>query len=324
MSSGQWVVGSEQDQFAVRGPHVLLFFMDGVGLGGADPAVNPFVTARLPRLTGLLGEGWYLNGRSRITTEQASLVATDACLGIAGRPQSATGQAAILTGRNVPQLIGEHYGPKPNEAVANIIRQGTLFSEVVTAGGTAALLTPYPPGYFASINSGKRLLSSVPLAASSAGLKLMNVDDLRAGRAISPDFTAEGWRDHMGYQDVPVLGLNEAGRRIAALAGQYSFSFFEHWPSDRAGHRGSLEQAASHLEMIDEVIGGILDGWDWTKGLLLITSDHGNIEEKQQRQHSLNPVPTILAGRGHAEAAETIHDLTDIAPVVRRFLKIDN
>jgi 2,3-bisphosphoglycerate-independent phosphoglycerate mutase len=294
--------------------------MDGVGLGGPDPAVNPFVTARLPHLSGLLGEGWYLNSRGPITTDRASLVPTDACLGVPGRPQSATGQATILTGRNVPQLVGEHYGPKPNEAVAAIIRQGTLFQEVVATGGTAALLTPYPPGYFAGIQSGKRLLSSVPLAAVSAGLKLMDVDDLRTGRAVSPDFTAQGWRDHMGYQDVPLLTLNEAGRHIASLARQYTFTFFEHWPSDRAGHRGSLEQAARHLELLDEAIGGILDNWDDAAGLLVITSDHGNIEEKQQRNHSFHPVPTILVGPGHQEAAGQIHTLADIASVIRRFL----
>jgi hypothetical protein len=300
--------------------HALLFFLDGVGLGGPDPAVNPFVIAHLPHLTSLLGPDWYLNSRGPITTERASLVPTDACLGIPGRPQSATGQATILTGRNVPALVGEHYGPKPNEAVAAIIRQGTLFQEVVEAGGTAALLTPYPPGYFAGIHSGKRLLSSVPLAAASAGLKLMDVDDLRAGRAVSPDFTAQGWHDHMGYHDVPLLSLREAGRHIAALARHYTFTFFEHWPSDRAGHRGSLEQAARHLELLDEAIGGLLDAWDDSSGLLVITSDHGNIEDKQQRNHSLHPVPTILIGPGHAEAAAHIHTLADIAPTIRRFL----
>lgn len=298
--------------------------MDGVGLGGSDPAVNPFVTARLPHLNGLLGEGWYLDGRGRITTERASLVPTDACLGVAGRPQSATGQATILTGRNVPQLVGEHYGPKPNEAVAAVIREGTLFREVIDAGGTAALLTPYPPGYFAGIESGRRLLSSVPLAAVSAGLKLMDIDDLRDGRAVSPDFTAEGWRDHMGYQDVPILTLNEAGRHVATLARQYTFTFFEHWPSDRAGHRGPLEQAVRHLEMLDEAIGGLLDAWDDSSGLLVITSDHGNIEDKQQRNHTFHPVPTILIGTGHEEAAAHIHTLADITPTLRRFLGMDN
>ncbi len=302
------------------GKHVLIFFLDGVGLGEADPQRNPFVTAVLPHLTALFGPEWYLAGRPAIITDQASLVPTDANLGLPGRPQSATGQAAILTGRNVPRLVGEHYGPKPNTAVADVIRAGSLFQEVIATGGRAGLITPYPPGYFAAIDSGQRLLSSVPLAATSAGLPLLTEDDLRRGRAVSPDFTAQGWRDHLGYPDMPVLSPAEAGARIAAIAQTYDFSFFEHWLSDLRGHRGTLAEAVSHLETIDAVLGSLLEAWDMANGLLIVTSDHGNIEDKASRSHTRNPVPTILAGANHAALAANIHDLTDVATAVRTTL----
>jgi hypothetical protein len=308
--------------------HVLIFFMDGVGLGDSDPEINPFVRAHLPRLTGLLGTGWYLRpengvlGGGRISTDRATLTPTDPNMDMPGRPQSATGQATILTGRNVPQLVGEHYGPKPNRAVAEVVRQGNLFQEVRAAGGTAALITPYPEPYFAAINSGRRLLSSVPLAATSAGLELMNADDLRNGRAVSPGFTGQAWRDHLGYEDIPVMSLHESGIQIARIARTYNFSFFEHWPSDRSGHRGPIEDAVHHLQIIDEALGGLIETWDETNDLLIITSDHGNIEEKNHRQHSRNPVPTILIGAGHAEMGEQIQNLSDISTVVRQFLGI--
>jgi hypothetical protein len=306
----------------VTRPFVHIFFMDGVGLSGGDPATNPFAAARLPRLDALLGAGWWTLGSGRRASGRASLAPTDATMGMDGRPQSATGQATILTGLNVPRMVGEHYGPKPNAAVAEVIRRGSLFDEVVKAGGRAALLTPYPKGYFEAIDSGKRLLSAVPLAATSAGLALMTVDDLRAGRAVSPDFTGQGWRDHLGYADVPLLTLEEAGRRIAGLAAGYTFSFFEHWPTDQTGHRGTMEEAVAHLEALDVVLGALVDAWDDTNGLLIVTSDHGNLEEKAHRQHTRNPVPTVLAGRGHAAYAERIATLVDIAGVVRDHLSL--
>jgi 2,3-bisphosphoglycerate-independent phosphoglycerate mutase len=306
--------------------HVLIFFMDGVGLGPADPQTNPFVLARMPNLDGLLGQGWcvrpdgWQSGAGRRTRTRASMAPTDPNLGLPGRPQSATGQATILTGRNVPRLVGQHYGPKPNQAVAREIRRGNLFQEILACGGTAALLTPYPQGYFDAVDSGKRLLSAVPLAVTSAGLSLMTADDLRAGRAVSPGFTGQGWHDHLGYSDIPLMTLPESGRQIAAIAQSYTFSFFEHWPSDRSGHRGTLAEATRHLELIDAALGGLLAAWDDQHGLLIITSDHGNIEEKEHRQHSRNPVPTILVGRDHARLAQRITDLTGIAAVVREFL----
>jgi hypothetical protein len=69
------------------------FFLDGVGLGVADPDVNLFATAVLPHL---FGQNWYLRGQDPITTGRASLIPADATLGLPGRPQSATGQAAII------------------------------------------------------------------------------------------------------------------------------------------------------------------------------------------------------------------------------------
>ncbi|MCP5100420.1 MAG: hypothetical protein GY943_33135 [Chloroflexi bacterium] len=303
-------------------PHVHIFFIDGVGLGEPNPDTNPFATAVLPHLTQLLGTGWWQQGNGRITTPRATLIPTDPNMGMPGRPQSATGQATILTGRNVPQQIGEHYGPKPNAAVRAAIQEGTLFHETIAAGGKAALITPYPQGFFDGINSGKRLLSSVPFAATDAGLALMTADDLLNGRAVSPGFTGQAWHNHLGYTDIPILTLHQAGQQIAAIAQTHQFSFFEHWPSDRAGHRGPLSDAARHLEIIDGALGGLFEAWN-DHDLLIITSDHGNIEEKAHRQHTRNPVPTILVGNQHAHLANHITDLSDIATVVRLALQLD-
>lgn len=300
---------------------VHLFFMDGVGMGGPDPAINPFVTAQMPYLSQLFGPDWYLpNGR--LHTERASLVPTDANLGLPYKPQSATGQATILTGHNVPQQLGQHYGPKPNDAIRHILAQGSLFSQVTAVGGPAALITPYPQAYFDAIHSGKRSYSAVPFAAVSAGLPLLGADDLRHGRAVSPDFTGLGWRQQLHYADIPLLTLAQAGQQISQIARQYQFSFFEHWPSDYRGHRGTLAEAADHLQQIDAVLAGLIDSWQDQRDLLIITSDHGNIEEKDHRHHTRNPVPTILIGPNHAQFAQQLSDLTDIAPIIRQFLNL--
>ena len=76
--------------------------------------------------------------------------------------------------------------------------------------------------------------------------------------------------------------------------------------------------------MVDTAIGGVLSAWDEANGLLIITSDHGNIEAKNHRQHTDNPVPTILFGHNQAQLAEQIDALTDIAPVVRQVLSLEH
>ena len=166
---------------------VLFLFLDGVGLGPDDPNTNPLAQAAMPNLSRLLNGQRLLAGETLRVTDRATVVALDACLGVPGTPQSATGQATLLTGRNVPAEIGYHYGPKPNPAVAAYLRSsnGThsdnLFQSLQDAGKRSALLNAYPETYFAAIASGRRLYSAIPLAVVSAGLALKTADDLNAG-----------------------------------------------------------------------------------------------------------------------------------------------
>jgi hypothetical protein len=242
----------------------------------------------------------------------------DAGLGISGLPQSATGQAALLTGRNVPAEIGYHYGPKPNPDVAAALRDGGLFGRLAASGRTAALLNAYPPRYFEGIDSGRRLYSSIPLAVTNAGLALFTSDDLGKGRALSADFTGEGWRDFLGFPDTEVLAPRDAGRRLAELASAYDFAFFEYWSTDYAGHKQDMSWAVQQLETFDAVLEGLLSHWDDGQGLILLTSDHGNMEDLSVRRHTANPVPLLLIGSPAARHRFThsVTDLSGIAPAI--------
>lgn len=303
---------------------ILFLFLDGVGLGPDEPAINPLAAAAMPHLTGLLGGRRLVAGIAPLETARASLRALDACLGVVGMPQSATGQATLLTGRNVPGEVGYHYGPKPNPTVAEYLRNGNLFRAVRQAGRRAALLTAYPQGYFDAISSGRRLYSAVPLAATSAGLALKTTADLFAGQALSADFTGQGWRERLNLPDTPVLTPAQAGRRLAELAGQHDFSFFEYWPSDYAGHRQDWDAARELLATFDEVLGGLLAAWDDAACLILITSDHGNLEDLSTRGHTANPVPALVIGAPELREpfCAALRTLTDVAPAILAALDI--
>ncbi|MGD8455033.1 MAG: hypothetical protein PVF83_01520 [Anaerolineales bacterium] len=296
----------------------LFLFMDGVGLNVDDPAINPLAAACMPSLEELLGEKRLLSGVPPLETARATLVSLDANLGVEGMPQSATGQATLLTGKNVPKIVGEHYGPKPNPAVAEVIEEGTIFSELVGRGYKAALLNAYPERYFAGINSGKRLFSAIPLAVTSAGIRLKSTNDLMTGEALAADFTGEGWRTHLGYLNSPVMESYEAGKQLGRLAMRYDFSFFEYWPSDYAGHRQDMAGAIKLLESFDKVLGGLLAVWEDEAGLVLITSDHGNMEDMSTRRHTHNPVPALVIGCESMRKAFTrnLHSLTDVNPAI--------
>jgi hypothetical protein len=297
---------------------VLFLFLDGVGLGPDDPQVNPFAAADLPNFAELLDGKRLVTGSAPWDGDRASLRAVDALLGVDGSPQSATGQAALLTGRNVPALVGEHYGPKPNQAVAEILRSDNLFKQVLQRGGSAALLNGYPPRYFQSIESGHRLYSSIPLAATAAGLELKRVEDMQAGRAMSADFTGAGWAAQPGFPAAPIYTPEQAGHQLALLALQYDLAWFDFWLSDLVGHRGEMVDGVSLLENLDAVIGGLARAWSDRGDLIVISSDHGNLEDLSRRGHTRNPVPALLIGRREERLAFASHlqDLTSFGPAI--------
>lgn len=296
---------------------VLFLFLDGVGLGLDDPALNPFARADLPNLTGLLDGRRLLAESAPFQNGRASLLALDACLGVAGLPQSATGQAVLLTGRNIPAEIGYHYGPKPDQATAATLEDGGIFGVLTRAGRRAALVNAYPSAYFQGIHSGRRLYSSIPLAVTKAGLTLRRAEDLMAGKAIGADFTGQGWRERLGHSETPLLSPPEAGRRLAELSAGLDFAFFEYWLTDYVGHGQEMDAAVRLLEQFDAVLGGLLSAWDDENGLVLLTSDHGNLEDVSTRRHTASPVPLLLVGNARArEKFSGVKDLTGVAPAI--------
>lgn len=298
---------------------ILFLFLDGVGLGKADPSQNPFAKTPMPNLARLLGGQALLAGAEGYDGPRARLLALDACLGVDGLPQSATGQATLLTGQNIPAALGYHYGPKPNPEVARFLEDGGLFGQLTRAGKRAGLINAYPPGYFHGIQSGKRLYSAIPLAVTKAGLPLLDTEDLRAGRGVSADFTAQAWRERLGVEDAPTHTPYQAGVLLARVAEGYDFAFFEYWLSDYAGHEQDMEAAVRLLETFDAVLDGLLDSWNDKEGLILLTSDHGNLEDLSTRRHTANPVPLLLAGNPSAQAAfENVTDLSGVANGILR------
>jgi 2,3-bisphosphoglycerate-independent phosphoglycerate mutase len=304
---------------------LLFLFLDGIGLGEDNPEINPFARADTPYLQSLLGGRKLTKSAAHFESEQVSLLSIDPNLGVKGLPQSATGQAVLLTGINIPAELGYHYGPKPNPEVTGYLNGATIFSKTVAAGKTTALLNAYPPPYFDGIDSGKRLYSSIPLALTNAGIALFTHEDYFTGNALSADFTGEGWHTFLGFPDAPLFEPEIAGKKLSELARNYDFSFFEYWASDYAGHKQDMDWAVHQLETFDGVLKGLLADWQKEDGIILLTSDHGNMEDLSTRKHTDADVPLLLFGdlTLRREFQRGIRDLTGIAPSVSKFLRLN-
>jgi 2,3-bisphosphoglycerate-independent phosphoglycerate mutase len=299
--------------------HVLLLFLDGVGIGSTDPAINPIAGAKLPVLRSLLEGSVFLRGSTRASTRAVELRPVNATLGVPGLPQSGTGQTAIFTGVNAAKIIGRHFGPYPSSELRGVVESRNIFRRVLDLGKKAVFANAFPRQFFEYTRSGTRRLTVTTLSAMASRVRLLDADALGRNEAVSADITRERWAE-LGYPEIPVIPPEVAGTHLAELARQNDFVLFEYWLTDHAGHKQDMKWSLSVLENFDTFLGGVLDSLDHSAVSILMVSDHGNIEDLSVRTHTRNPVPLLVSGPRRAEVAPRIRNLTHVTPAVLALL----
>jgi len=294
--------------------HLLIVFLDGVGLGEGDPAKNPLAQASMPVVQSLLEGGRLVREQAGVVARQASLLALDARLGVPGLPQSGTGQTTLLTGVNAPALLGYHDGPYPNQQLCALLNRENLFRSLVTSGHPVAYANAYTDRFLHRITRGTQRLSANSRAALLAGLTLRGAQELQAGRAVS-GLLVNDYFQQQGYK-VPTISPEQAGKNLALLAREHTLSYFEFWITDLAGHRQDWELALDVLQQLDRFLYGVLEHLDLNRSLVLVISDHGNLEDIGTSRHTLNPAMALLIGAHHATLATRLNDLTSVTPTL--------
>lgn len=300
---------------------VIVIFIDGIGLGELSPE-NPFVFTETPFLTTLLRGNPLTREMSGFHDKEATLGALDAQLGVPGLPQSATGQAALFTGINAPRHLGYHLNGFPNRTLRGLLAAEGIFASLREEGYRCTFVNAYRPQFFEKLKQGLpgRRHSCSTLITYYGKLHFYSIDDLKTGKALYMDLTNK-LLNKMGYP-IPEISPEEAGKRLIDIGANYDFSLFEFFISDYAGHLADREEAGRVLSDLDRFLGAVVEHFEPGKTLLIITSDHGNIEDLSHGKHTLNRVPVLLIG---AEAVRRkiipmLHDLTDIKPAIRTAL----
>lgn len=289
---------------------LIFIFLDGFGMG-ERASNNPFIYAEMPFLNKLL-EGPIIND-NQVLKPGVLLKGIDANLGVEGLPQSATGQTALFTGDNASKVLGYHLPAFPNEKLREIINKSNIMKNAVEAGKKAVFANSYSQGYFDMVSRGKRAHSVTTLCTLSAGIRFRNIEDLNDGRAVYWDITNQYLKEK---QNAPVDIINPvyAGKNLAKISQDYNLVIYESFLTDLVGHKNDFSRAVEILEILDMFISGVLTyiGNDVT---VVITSDHGNIEEIGDTGHTRNPVPLFVYGN-NADKFDSAESITDISEII--------
>ncbi|MDP3888849.1 MAG: 2,3-bisphosphoglycerate-independent phosphoglycerate mutase [bacterium] len=135
------------------------------------------------------------------------------------------------------------------------------------------------------------------------------------------------------YDKQPEMSAIEVNKILEENIKQniYDFILVNYANPDMVGHTGVIPAGIKACETVDECIGRIgkiVLGMD---GVLIITADHGNVEEminletgQIDTEHSKNPVPFIIVGKSFQGNRSTLPMgiLADVAPTILSFLDI--
>lgn len=307
---------------------VALLFIDGVGVGRADPAVNP-----LARLSSLLSR--FEDAPGEPLPDDGQWSAVDATFGVAGRPQSATNQAAILTGEPAPRLLGKHLLGFPSPPLRKLLLERSIVRRLVEKGHAASFANCYPAAYLDALGLKRRPSqsshlsipppmarklrpSATTLAMAAAQVALRTLDDLQDGLTHDID----GARARARGLSVPKRDPAEAAEIFWRSAEGADFCLFEHFLADEAGHAKDHSAALEALSLFDRFARAVI-AYRPKGARVLVCSDHGNVEDLSTRNHTKNRVPVLCFGasKGVLEGLQTV---ADVGPLVLRLLGVED
>lgn len=298
---------------------VMMIFVDGLGIGKNNPEINPLVRFKLNFINSFFG-GFPTLRNSRIEKKYFSIRPINATMGVEGLPQSGTGQTAIFCGFNASKFIGKHFGPYIYSTLKPLVQKKNIFSDLEKRNFTTYFSNAYPQRFFDYLRDGRRTLSVTTFSYLAAGKKLNDFKTLLDGKAITAEITNDVWNSKLGY-DLPVIRPQSAGKRFYEISKEYNYNLFEYFLTDYAGHSQDFSYALEVLTKLDGFLEGIILSMDFNNDLLILISDHGNIEDLSVKGHTRNPAIGIFVGNSHKEFYNKVNYLHQLKRRIINYLE---
>lgn len=295
---------------------VIFLFADGIGLGrksGENPLAADGKYAGLERMS---GGAAMTREAGRVEEKEHIFKGIDATLGVEGLPQSGTGQTTLFTGVNAAKKIGKHFGPFPHTGIKKYLKEQSLFRKALEKGKQPRFMNAYPDLFFKGAEKRGRW-SCTTLMVISAGITLYTEEDVLQGNAVTAEISQRAWREKLNL-NVPVIGEEDAARRVLKKAETADLVLYEYYLTDKAGHARDPKRAEEVLVRFDRFIHFILKRKQ-KRDTVVLTSDHGNVEDLSIKTHTLNNVPLAVMGPG-VSAFEKVESIQGVTPALLEIL----
>jgi len=294
---------------------VCFIFIDGIGIGKRDP-INPLSNSDLKSFSFFTNSIGIDDQCEEIYENKKLFKKINANLGVEGLPQSGTGQTTLFTGENASKLIGKHFGPFPHSGIKPLLKGQSLFHKTLDLDKKPHFINAYPDIFFKKSKKRDRW-SCTTLMTKSAGLRLNRVEDVINGNAITAEITQSVWREILAL-DVPEIKPEVASDRLINSLKKNDLVLYEYYLTDKAGHKQSREMADQVLGVLDRFLFTVIQGLG-SDDTLVISSDHGNLEDLSVKTHTRNPVPLFV--KGDVKPFQSVQSIQGVTPAILDVLK---
>lgn len=257
--------------------------------------------------------------------------AVDASLGVPGLPQSATGQSSLFSGKNTPSRFGGHLAAFPDKKLRAFVFKNNILKYFQERQLRSVFFNAYPLG--SRILNDKKMfglnpdgsfigekaddlshkISVTTVMALSIQQEFTGLEQICAGNTVYQDITNEQLLAKS--PNIPVRSAAQSGKIIAQGAKNTDLLLFEFFHSDMAGHHRNMNECTKDISLLSEFTETIVSLSDLSRTTIIVSSDHGNIEDLRTGLHTENPVPLIVWGK-HRDRIITADSIAEITPAV--------
>jgi bisphosphoglycerate-independent phosphoglycerate mutase (AlkP superfamily) len=151
-----------------------------------------------------------------------------------------------------------------------------------------------------------------------AGNKFSSFHDIKKMQSLYHDYSNEE-NIKKGF-NLPLFSADKAAEILINESQKHDLILYEYFLTDFAGHAQNFQRSIDEIRKVEKVIIALLNRINLNSTILIVVSDHGNIEDISTKSHTTNPAFLGIWDQIPLDKSHKFNSLQDLFPYI--YLKV--